>query len=508
MSDVVRPERWRVWAPCVFVVVIAALLRVALLPTARFGGDEALFFQIGCDIVEGRAFPILGTQITDGAALLPGPTFLYLMALPLLIVKVPEAQYLFTELLGAGAVGAFYLAMRRPFGARGAFVSSLLLACAPWAALFADRTWNPNALVSLECVALLAAVRVRENPSSRWLAAFLPLCAVMPHFHMGAPVAWAGLVVVVWPTVRAWKGRVLLVGVLLSLLLYVPLTVHELATGFENTRNFIREMLAPKERHPTSFLWVPVYVVRFLSLDVTYHELTGYWGGPDELRCLHALWFGSTPRPFHPLRVLDLIASLVLVASMGIVVVTQAVRARSVGGFGGAFLLALACNLALLGLTGKQVFGHYAILLLPFAFVGYAALGRAVFDDAARGWRVVTVVLLALFCVGGFEATLSVSRHVDGRIGLQVHRQAMRAIVDDGVREHSESEPVRLDFGYFSNPYDWDIFARRALHSTVHFDRNARTRHYKLVEEDAPLPGNARPDGVVDLGFARLVRLQ
>jgi hypothetical protein len=190
------------------------------------------------------------------------------------------------------------------------------------------------------------------------------------------------------------------------------------------------------------------------------------------------------------------------------VVVNRAIRTRSVGGFGGAFLLALACNLALLGLTGKQVFGHYAILLLPFAFVGYAALGRAVLDDGARVLRVPLAVLLVLFCVGGVEATLSVSRHVDGRIGLQVHRQAMRAILDDGVREHNESEPVRLDFGYFSNPYDWDIFARRALGSKVHFDRNARTRHYKLVEVTTPPPPNARPDSVVDLGFAHLHRLQ
>lgn len=69
------------------VVFVCALgMRLVLLHTARFGGDEALFFNIGMDIVEGKAFPLLGTQITDGSGRLPGPAFLYLMALPLLVV--------------------------------------------------------------------------------------------------------------------------------------------------------------------------------------------------------------------------------------------------------------------------------------------------------------------------------------------------------------------------------------------------------------------------------------
>ena len=39
-----------------------------------------------------------------------------------------------------------------------------------------------------------------------------------------------------------------------------------------------------------SFLLSPVYVLRFLTLDVTYHELSGYWGGLNETAAWHALF--------------------------------------------------------------------------------------------------------------------------------------------------------------------------------------------------------------------------
>ena len=181
--------KWRMHAAGMLVFFLALALRVALLPSARFGGDEALFFNIGMDIVELKHWPLLGTQITDGAGRLPGPTFLYLMALPLVFFRGPEAQFLFVEVLGAFTATLFWHAMRKPFGERGALFAGVLFALSPWAALYADRTWNPNVMPFFVMLAFLAALRVRENPASRWLVAFLPLAAVLAHLHMSAPVA-------------------------------------------------------------------------------------------------------------------------------------------------------------------------------------------------------------------------------------------------------------------------------------------------------------------------------
>jgi hypothetical protein len=508
----------RAWAAGALVVALALALRLALLHTARFGGDEALFFRIGMDIVEGKAFPLLGTQITDGKGLLPGPAFLYLMALPLLVVRAPEAQYAFVEILGAVTVGVYWHAMRRPFGEVGALFAGTLMALSPWSALYADRTWNPNVLPLIVALALLAAIRLREDPRSSWLIALLPLAAVMPHFHMSAPVAWAGLFLLVASTMRRWDRRRLAAGLALALLLYVPLLVHEVQTGLGNIRNILAETLGGGggARHPTSFLWVPVYALRFLTLDVTYHELTGYWGGPDEVACLKATFSGTPPRPFHPLRLFAFVTSLMLALGALVVSVHAAHRAwrraKRPPVFGLAFGAALVVNMALLGVAGKQVFGHYVTNLFPFAFVAYAALGRAAFAERTARSRTVPAMVLAaalVFAVGGIEATLSISRRVDARIGLEVHRRALAQIRDDALAEGLEGESVRLDFGFRSSLYDWHIFATRAMGMRIHFDRRAQKRVYRLVEKRA---GHAPPPAArgepVDVGHALLYRLR
>lgn len=502
--------RWRMHTAGIVVFFLALALRVALLPTARFGGDEALFFNIGMDIVELHRWPLLGTQITDGAGRLPGPTFLYLMAAPLVVFRGPEAQFLFVEVLGAITAVLFWHALRRPFGERGALYAGVLYALSPWAALYADRTWNPNVLPFFVTLALVAALRVRENPGSRWLCAFLPLCAVMAHLHMSAPVAWVALAAVVWPSVRRWPRRHLVVGLALCALLYVPLVAHELSTGFGNTRNILAETVGAKERHPWSFVWVPVYALRFLTLDVTYHELTGYWGGPDELACLKATFLGSPPRPHHPLRVLAFASSLALA---GIAIASALRRQRGPEGTVAprsplvvAFVAGLVANLLLLGAAGKQVFGHYVTNLLPFVFWVYAAYGARALARPRSPQALLAIALGAVFCVGGVEATLAISRRVDGRIGLLVHRRTLEVIRADGDAEGNAGASVRLDFGYRSNLYDWHAYATRAMRLPIHFDKRAE-RRYLLLERGRPAPAGAR-SGPLDVGHADLYRMR
>ncbi|MDP2345330.1 MAG: glycosyltransferase family 39 protein [Deltaproteobacteria bacterium] len=493
----------------VVVFLVALVLRVALLHTARFGGDEALFFRIGMDIVEGQGFPLLGTQITDGAGRLPGPAFLYVMALPLVVWRAPEAQFLFVEVLGALTVVVLWHALRRPFGERAAFITALLIACSPWSALYADRTWNPNVLPFFVALAFLAALRVREDPRSRWSVAVLPLLALMPQFHMSAPVAWAGLLVLVGKSALQVPRQKLLLGLGLAAILYIPLLVNETQTGLENTRHILAETVGKQggERHPLGFVFVPVYALRFLTLDVSYHELSGYWGGPDELRCLKALWLGSPARPFHVLRFAALLVSVLLaLAALG-TVLRNALQQRRVGTFGLAFVAALVVNTALMGLAAKQVFGHYVTNLFPFVIVVWAALFQHL--EHMKRARVVAVVAALVFMLGGIEATLAVSRRVDAKIGLEVHRRATAVIVDDAVAAGlAPSVPVHLEFrGLRSSLYDWHIFATRAAGAPLHFTTSARLRRYALTPLDAPPPPNAAGDAV-HVGHALLWRLR
>jgi hypothetical protein len=492
--------------------LLSAMVRVALLPTARFGGDEALFFRLGMDIVEGKAWPLLGTQITDGAARLPGPTFLYLMALPLLVWRAPEAQYLFTELLGAATVVILWQALRRPVGERPALWTGFVFALAPWAALFADRTWNPNVLPFFVVVGVAAALRLREAPGSRAALVLWPTLAVLPHLHLSAPVAWAGLLALVGVgTLRQGltqgHRRLHIIGLGLALLCYVPLLVHEVQTGFANGRQILVETVGRQggERHPWGFLWVPVYALRLLTTDVSYHELSGYWGGPDEWRCLQSLWTGTAARPHHPLRLLGLIASVVVSVGAWGGAIAVARRDAAARVFAVAAVVAVVANTALMGIAAKQVFGHYVIGLLPFALLLLAVVLRH-----ARGC--CALVLRACIVIGalvGVEATLSVSRRVDARIGLVVHRRASSVIAADAdAAGVPQTEPIALFFvGLRSSHYDWQVFGTRALGLPWQFDQRARRRRYALTPVAAPAPPGAVGDAV-DVGHALLWRLR
>lgn len=488
--------------------VLAAVIRLLLLRTARFGGDEALFFGIGMDIVEFKAWPLLGTQITDGAARLPGPAFLYVMALPLVVAKAPEAQYAFVELLGAVTVVVFWAALRRRYGERAALVAGVFMACSPWATLYADRTWNPNVMPFFVVTALWCAWRLRDTPQSRCVVAWWPLLAVLPQLHMSAPVAWAGLVVVAG---RGWLKREALherrrehaLGLLLAFALYIPLLVHEFGSDFGNTRRIFAETVGHVggERHPWGFVWVPVYALRFLTLDVTYQELTGYWGGPNEFNNLAALFAGTAARPMNAWRGLALGASFVVLVVVVIVTIRSSLRERRVGVAGAAALVAVLANMALMGLAAKQVFGHYVTNLVPFVLTGIAVVVAT-----ARSTVVQRLFLLAVVvtCVGGIEATLSISRNVDAKIGLGVHRCVTQAIVDDAAsRGLPQTEPVHLGFiGVRSSLYDWHVFATRAMNVPLHFDKRAPRRRFVLTAGTEPkrTAGPMR----VDCGAAQL----
>ena len=283
------------------------------------------------DVAHGVRFPLLGPVITSGAAKLPGPFSYWLAAFPQLFTRAPEAGNVFFELLGAASVWMFWYGLRRPFGDAAATFAAALLAFSPWSALFGDRVWNPNAFLCFEGLALLAVIKLRERPESAWAAVLPVACLVLPQLHSSAPVVWLALVPLAYGHVRRWNRRSLALGLALAALLYIPLAIHEAQTGFGNTRAFIAETVGGHKKTTgmtLSFLLSPVYSLRFLTLDVTYHELSGYWGGLNEPAAWRALWHGSPPRPFHPLRLLALIASGLLVLLAAAAAVRAALARR------------------------------------------------------------------------------------------------------------------------------------------------------------------------------------
>jgi hypothetical protein len=521
------------------IFVAAAALRLALVQTARFTGDEARDYAVGMDVAHGVRFPLLGPMITSGAAKLPGPFSYWLAAFPQLFTRAPEAGNAFFELLGAASVWMFWYGLRRPFGDAAAAFAAALLAFSPWSALFGDRVWNPNAFLCFEGLALLAVVKLRERPESAWAAVLPVACLVLPQLHSSAPVVWLALVPLAYGHVRRWNRRYLALGFVLAALLYIPLAIHEAQTGFGNTRAFIAETVGGHKKTAgtnLSFLLSPVYSLRFLTLDVTYHELSGYWGGLNEPAAWRALWHGSPPRPFHPLRLLALIASGLLLSLAAAAAVRAALARRgqasnvgptdapdptaaataprapdggpSLRPFALAALVAVVANVALLAVTSKQVFAHYVTPTLPFVFFVFAAGARAAFAD--RRLKIALLALAAIVCVGGVEATLSISRRVDGRNGLAVHRAVARRVLDDcAAQAHALADcPARLDFGFPALLYTHGIFARVALATPIRWEANPNGFAYRLQKREDPPPPGANAFPTTALGPVKLYRLK
>jgi len=521
-SNVTRPWRSRSFWTGAAIFVAAALLRLALMQSARFTGDEARDYAIGMDVAHGVRFPMLGPVITSGQAQLPGPLSYWLAAFPQLFTRAPEAGNVFFELMGAAMVWMFWYGLRRPFGEAAAAFAALLLACSPWAALFADRVWNPNAFLVVEGLALLAVLKLREDPGSAWAVVLPVACLALPHLHSSAPVVWLALVPLAWGQVRRWNRRYLALGLALAALLYIPLAIHEAKTGFGNTRAFFAETLGGHKKTPganLSFLLSPLYMLRFLTLDVTYHELSGYWGGLNEAAAWHALWHGSPARPFHPLRLLALIASGALLV-LALAATIRAALARRVAPpgdatapeslrpFALAALVAVVADVGLLALTSKQVFAHYVTPTLPFVFLVFAAGARAAFAD--RRLRVAMLALAAIVCVGGIEATLAISRRIDGRNGLAVHRAVAERVLDDcaAAGRPIAACPARLEFGFMAMTYTHATFARVALGAPIRWEATPSGLAYRLQRREDPPPLGADAFPTTTIGPVRLYRLR
>jgi hypothetical protein len=400
------------------------------------------------------------------------------------------------------------------------------MALSPWSALLGDRVWNPHAFLFVEGLALLGVLRLRENPGSRWAIVVPVACLALPQLHMSAPVVWLALLPLAAGSIRRWNRRYLMLGLALGLLLYIPYAIHEARTGLDNTRAFLTETFAPKKKTGPAnltFLLTPLYALRFLTLDVSYHELTGYWGGLNEAAAWRALWQGSAARPFHPLRLLTLLASLALLVialASGLRAAVQRGREQgwraALGPFAWAGLVAVTLNLVFLGLARKQIFAHYVTLTLPFVFVLYAPLGERALaalrtaSGTRRAFGAAVLGLAVLFGLGGIESTLTVSRRIDGRIGLGTFRLVSGRVLEDLAREGRTpaQQPVSLSFGFFNNTYAYGILSRLALPAPIRWDGNGARFAYRLQKPEDPPPAGAEAFPVTKGASATLYRLR
>ena len=226
------------------LLVIAALLRLPGL--AERGGWDS---DQGVDMATLQAFvthgvvPLLGPQTSIGNVH-HGALYYYLLA-PAAIPAGgtdPTAVVLLIALYGIAAVGVVWWLGRAMGGPVAGLVAGLLAATSATAVGSSTFIWNPNLLPLAAALALAFGWRAWTTGNARWWVAAGAAQAVVQQAHLLGALSFPALAAM-WlvdlrraPDRRRSITRWGLAGVALIALGYLPLVLHELGSGFDQTR--------------------------------------------------------------------------------------------------------------------------------------------------------------------------------------------------------------------------------------------------------------------------------
>ena len=214
------------------LLVLAAGVRLWRLDLMEFKADEARACQLALQAIDsvrgagpaGREFPLVGLLSSVGVP--NPPLFIYLLALPLAVCRDPLAAAAFIALCNVAAVGVCHHVGRRYFSPFVALAAAALFALAPWAVIFARKTWAQDLLPLVAGGFLWAAHAFLLERRPRALAWLLALAAIAAQLHFSGLIlggVLAGLLVAGRAAVRP---RWLALGALAALVLCAPYALH------------------------------------------------------------------------------------------------------------------------------------------------------------------------------------------------------------------------------------------------------------------------------------------
>jgi 4-amino-4-deoxy-L-arabinose transferase-like glycosyltransferase len=247
------------------LLIVAALLRVVGLESrGRFDGDQGHDMLVLLGLVRDGVLPLLGPPTSIGD-FHHGAAYYYLLAPAAWLSGAnPTAVVAWIAALGVAAVGATWWFARMVGGPITAGVAGLLMAVSPAAIEESTFIWNPNPIPLFAALALGCAWRAHSTGVARWWVAAIASSGMVLQLHVlgivfippivalavvgAVRAARAGDHARVWGIVRAAAA-----GLGLAALLFVPLLVHELGSGWEETRHVL-DYLAGGGSEPTTDL--------------------------------------------------------------------------------------------------------------------------------------------------------------------------------------------------------------------------------------------------------------
>ena len=236
MDTPMRTTQLFQWASLVFILLVAAALRLTRLGLVEFKFDEATTARSALEIAREGRFPAVGMISSQGPR--NPPLMGYLLALPFALSRDPRLAAGFIASLGVVAVGLTYWIGRAYFGWAVGAIASLFFAVSPWAVFHSRKIWAENVpVITLLFVAALLGMVVRRKPWTLVGAMVAAACLVGLHLAGLALIfVLAAVMLLFLRHVRLWP---FLVGLMLGLLLFAPYLLHDASHDWTNIRAFV-----------------------------------------------------------------------------------------------------------------------------------------------------------------------------------------------------------------------------------------------------------------------------
>jgi 4-amino-4-deoxy-L-arabinose transferase-like glycosyltransferase len=244
------------------ILGIAAILRFVALPArGQWDADQGHDMLTLLAMTQSGELPLLGPPTSIGDVH-HGALYYYLLAPAAWLSNAdPVAVTAMIALAGVAAVAVTWWLGRSIGGTVAGLVAALLMAVSASAVEESTFIWNPNLIPLASSIALVAAWRAWSGDVARplaWVVAFGGAIVTM-HCHVLGSIFLPAIVVPWVLDVRRRDGaerrRLLLAGaagLLLLVLSYVPLLIHEVEFNFSETRAAITFVTGGGEPSTTS----------------------------------------------------------------------------------------------------------------------------------------------------------------------------------------------------------------------------------------------------------------
>ena len=236
-----RPGRLELLGLLAILLVAAALRLPGLAERGQFDSDQGHDMLTLAAFTRDGVVPLLGPKTSVGE--FHHGAFYYFLLAPAAAVSNDDPVVVtgWLALLGIGAVALTWWLARSIAGALAGLLAGLILALSPAGVEESTFIWNPNAIPFFATLALAAAWRARETGRARWWALAIGAAGAVVQLHVLGLVFFVAVLALGLLELRrnraAWRG--LVGGLAITALLFLPLAVYELRTGFLETRRVL-----------------------------------------------------------------------------------------------------------------------------------------------------------------------------------------------------------------------------------------------------------------------------